>query len=233
MKYTVSAVATAAVIGLAGVAHAGGSLKDEPIYESPTVWSGFYVGAHVAGASGSSDLSKAEEGGPKFALETDPSGAFGGMQLGFDRQFGDIVLGIVGDVSVAGIDGQDQQDGPPAAFNTEYDWIATVRARLGVAASQDLLAYVHGGIAIADISFDSLIADGPWKSVYDDDVSTGWVAGAGVEWVVNPVMSVFAEYSYMDFGEQTETTGLGPKFVEQESDLHAIKGGINFRLGQR
>ena len=40
MKYAVSAVALAAALGFAGVAHAGGSLKDtsryEPVYHAPT-----------------------------------------------------------------------------------------------------------------------------------------------------------------------------------------------------
>lgn len=232
MKYAVSAAALAAALGFAGVAHAG-SLADEPVvYHSPIVWSGFYVGAHVGGAWGDSDFSRAKDGGPKLEVESDPDGVFGGLQIGYDKQHQKFVFGLVGDLAVASIDGEDSQDGPPTAFKTEYDWLATIRARAGVLAKDNFLVYAHGGVAFADISFESVTNEGPRKNVRNEETQTGWALGGGAEWAIAPGMSLFAEYTYMDFGDQTAESEDAPKAVTQESDLQTVKVGVNFKIGR-
>lgn len=110
MKSAAGAAALVLAIGFCGLAQAGGlpevSMKDDPvIYHSPTVWTGFYVGAHIGGAWGDSDFSKGKDGGPKLDVSSDPEGVFGGAQLGYDVQKGQFIYGIVGDLSVSTIDG--------------------------------------------------------------------------------------------------------------------------------
>jgi len=236
MKYAVSAVALAAALGFAGVAHAGGSLKDEPIYESPAEWSGFYFGGHLGAGWGTSDVSREDgpPGPPGFSFDTDPDGVLVGGQIGYDWQADRVVVGVIGDLSVAAIDGEgskpDGEDGPPAAFHTEYDWIATVRARLGYLLAANALIYLHGGVAIADLGFEGIGGEGPWSEVFSEDTQTGWTAGAGLEYAVSPGMSLFAEYSYMDFDDQDFTPDGPPGTIEQESDLHVVKFGFNVKV---
>jgi len=236
MEYAVSAAALAVALGFAGVAHAGGSLKDEPIYEAPADWTGFYVGGHLGAGSGTSDVSRADgpPGPPGFAFDTDPDGALGGGQIGYDWQADRVVVGVVGDFSGATIDGEGQKNptlpGPPAAFRTEYDWIATIRARLGYLVDQDTLVYVHGGAAFADLGFEGIGGAGPWSNVVSEDTQTGWTAGAGLEYSVTRDVSLFTEYSFMDFGDQDFTPAGPPGTISQDSELHVLKIGVNLKV---
>jgi len=68
----------------------GGSYKDGPAYAAVN-WSGLYVGANVGyGESANTDY-------------LDPTGAFGGAQIGYNFQRGNIVFGIEADFEGAGI----------------------------------------------------------------------------------------------------------------------------------
>jgi len=241
MKSVASAAAFAAAMGFAGLSHAGGlpevSKKDDPVvYHSPTVWTGFYVGGHIGGGWGDSEVVREDgpPGPPGFDIDTDPSGAIFGAQIGYNFQKGHAVFGVVADISGSAIDGDDEKDGgggPPAAFETEYDWLATVRARFGYLTSSEALLYVHGGFAAADLGFKGIGGQGPWKDVESEDTETGWTAGAGLEYAISPDVTLFTEYSYMDFGDQSITPDGPPGDIEQESQLHVVKFGFNVRVG--
>src|SRR5690606_20055557 len=64
--------AFAALLGMAGVAQAGGSLKDTPIEVSPAVWTGFYVGVHAGVGFGHDrdiDVEKEKHEGEKVCVK--------------------------------------------------------------------------------------------------------------------------------------------------------------------
>ena len=91
------ALTSVVVAALAAPAVAGGSIKDGPYPAArPLIWTGLYVGAHVGGGRSDVDWRFID-----LATQADHSGsgAFGGVQAGYNWQTGSIVYGIEGDVS--------------------------------------------------------------------------------------------------------------------------------------
>lgn len=189
MKYAFSAAALAAALGFAGVAH-GDSLKDMPVYQSPTVWSGFYIGLQGGYADGNGDLDvtsdsylevkrgfgvRSYEGWDEGS--SDDGGMFAGLHIGVNRQDGHIVYGLQADMNWSGLDSGTAQafslaprgdEGDEAAGYTfatsEVDWFGTLTAKLGVAHGP-LLAYITGGLAYGQVDLNGVVQ---LSSSFDD-----------------------------------------------------------------
>jgi len=197
-------------------------------------WSGFFIGGHVGYGWGDSNVER-EDGPPGpagFDIDVDVEGVFAGGQLGFDFQLGSVVLGIVGDLSVSTINGDESESSspPPAAFEIEYDWLATVRARAGWLLTDSWLLYATGGVAFADINLRGVGGAGPWSNVREDGTETGWTAGAGAEVRMTDNGSIVIEVLYMDFGSETHTPSGPPGDIDYDSELVTAKIGWNWRF---
>jgi len=77
--------------------------------------------------------------------------------------------------------------------SSKLDYFGTVRARLGYAFDR-VLPYVTGGLAWGN---NKITANG----VSQSNTSTGWTAGAGVEYALTNNWTARAEYLYMDLGK--------------------------------
>ena len=113
-------------------------------------------------------------------LTVNSRGALAGAQVGADWQFGNLVVGGEIDASWASIKGSLAPD--PNFFlsglSAQYQALATGTARVGYAAG-NLLGYVKGGVAWANIDYKSAIATG-----FPVDVNhqrTGLTGGVGLE----------------------------------------------------
>jgi opacity protein-like surface antigen len=189
------------------------------------------------------------DAGHFWNLDHKISGKLHGGQLGFDRQLGSFVVGLVGDYSKSKIDGAraNPQDGtnfigiggpvngPPVRFETEIDAIATLRARAGVLLHEQFLLYAHGGYAVAN--FEIRGSGGPANSFNNQsDWKEGVVMGAGAEFALRDWLSLFFEYSYYKFDEadlyliQNSSGNYTGGVNNQGRDLTFLKAGINFRL---
>ena len=138
----VSACALILALGTAATA-ADFAPVEEPIYG----WEGFYVGGHIgwgkADFEGSFKTGDTDERTPD-----DPRDMLVGAHAGYNFQMDSILFGIEVDASKLG---WDESSGPgiddfTAAIDTEVDWLASVRGRLGIA-FEDFLLYATGGIA--------------------------------------------------------------------------------------
>lgn len=87
----------------------------------------------------------------------------------------------------------------------ERNWLATIRARLGVDVSPQLFVYATGGFAFGDadysLSFEDDYNPVPTTSASNSDTLTGWTAGVGGEFTMANGVSVRAEYLYVDLGD--------------------------------
>jgi outer membrane immunogenic protein len=156
-----------------------------PAVSPVTNWSGFYIGAM---------------GGYASEATSDPlsiKGGFGGATVGYNWQFGTLVLGIEADGAGADISGTSTAAGITATDKIQA--LATVRGRLGVAVDQVLL-YGTAGFALAD---EKGSATNGAVTLSDTETRTGWTAGAGVEWMFMPRWSLKAEYLYRSFDSVT------------------------------
>ena len=106
-------------------------------------------------------------------LERFPAGGTVGANL----QFGAGVIGLEGDIMWSSLDVSEAgyYTGDYYVMHSDWDWLATLRARAGVAVDRALI-YVTGGLAIVDRK-NSFCYEDPCGS-YDDGY---WALSAGAE----------------------------------------------------
>lgn len=238
MRSVAVCVFAAAVIAGMGSANAGdrsskGSLKDSPT-GTAVDWTGFYVGVHGGYSKGDWDGQLRSSAGTPTAPPTvidingehrtlDADGWLGGLQLGYNRQIGNFVLGFETDVSWSEFDGdatyrtRNFLTAPDQLYydkehKPKLDYFGTVRGRIGYAFG-NFLPYATGGLAWGKTQEDMVVdqyASGPvWAtgltpneaSGHADERHIGWTAGAGVETKVGSGWSLKAEWLYVDLGK--------------------------------
>lgn len=221
-KLTLAALA-ATGLALSAVSASAADLARRPVYKAPPPavaavynWTGFYIGGHVGGAFSSEEATGLPVG---FTGKTDPSGFIGGAQVGFNWQAGNWVFGVEGDWSWSGADGSTTVGAVP--FSSDQKWYATATGRLGYAWDR-WLWYAKGGAAWMDADYTT-----PGFTV--GDTRTGWTIGGGVEVALAPQWSAKLEYNYLDFGKENYAFPAGIATVDTQ--VHMIKGGINYRFG--
>ena len=194
-------------------------------------WTGFYGGANVGYSFGTANdafnafvlepvfppCSPIAGGGSFCPAGGDSSamkGAIGGLQAGYDYQFGRYLAGIETDIEISGQKGSDSLalgfPNPPfvtpvvlAASNAEnLEWLGTLRGRLGIT-SDRWLAYGTGGLAYGEVKLNgsaavtgapvsgnigSCVPAGcpfqPFAAWTNSQTRVGWTAGLGVERVI-------------------------------------------------
>jgi outer membrane immunogenic protein len=108
------------------------------------------------------------------------------------------------------------------------EWYGTLRGRVGYAAGPWLF-YGTGGLAYGGVRLDSTFSTfgGLTTSATASQVRAGWVAGAGVEYLLRPNLSLTFNYQYVDLGRlnlastTTLLTTFGPFSVGQTASMHA------------
>lgn len=240
MTKLLSAVAIIAMF--AGSAQAA----DYAAPDSPS-WTGGYIGVVGGYGWGDSDSSSdilSDDIIPVVLLTVEDSidveGFLLGGQLGYDFDLGNgFVLGVAGDMSWMGLDGDDcvEIGGCTGAADDSYadadvNWLATLRGRAGFTTGS-LLIYGTGGLAIAEAETSITNVDGlgdPTRS--DSNTHLGWVIGAGAEFKVTENMSLGAEYLHVDLGNE-EYDFQGPaEDIQSDADLTVdiVRASLNFRF---
>ncbi|MCZ8316453.1 outer membrane protein [Phreatobacter sp.] len=191
-------------------------------------WTGFYVGAHVGYATGTSSWRFTPPGTER---NTRPAGVFGGVQLGYNWQINQAVLGLEADIGLGGVSNTRFCPNPAFTCGTRVDFLSTIRARAGFAMDRALL-YVTGGLAIDQFRHrTSVAATGALWGSYNV-TRVGLAVGAGVEYAVAQNWTVKAEYLYHTFGSSTQAAGVGAldqiSATRIRSDLHTFKLGVNY-----
>lgn len=191
-------------------------------------WRGFYAGLNGGYAWGSGDPIIVTQGLTTGALEAiDPSGFFGGGQIGYNAQFGSFVLGVEADLQGGAIDGSTSGTAGalgPFTASSEVNWLSTVRARAGFAADR-MLIYATGGVAWADMDFR--LSDGV-NTFSGNDTLTGYAVGAGVEWALGLNWTARAEYLYVDL-EDAKFSGGGTS-ASFDNAFHTMRVGLNYKF---
>lgn len=189
-------------------------------------WSGVYAGLNAGALWGSTKFYTTDYGiaytpeqvsffNSYLNATLDDSAAFlGGGQVGANYQTGSFVLGLEADLDYTNLDNSRELTNPanPAigvifpsrlAQNISADWLSTIRGRLGFA-QNNWLIFGTGGLAITRAQFSDTLADlgsttPGINSTSTEKTAFGWTAGAGVEWMYSPALSLKAEYLYVDF----------------------------------
>jgi len=219
-------------------------------------WTGFHVG--VSGGFGFNN------GDPAYSYVNVPSqivpllpksanldadGGIVGGTVGFDKQFGQFVLGVEGDMSWTDFGGDATHIRPSIPsiglpslkFQTDYqmDWLSTVRGRAGITFDQWML-YGTGGLAIGNVSMKSSVtvaapANGELVGS-DDKTKTGWTAGGGAAFALTDHVTLKAEGLYYDLGH-ISTHSTDPKdpqnsalVTDQDINGAIVRGGLDYKF---
>jgi len=194
-------------------------------------WTGFYVGAHLGGAW--SDVEWANVTLTNERVTNDGSGFFGGAQMGYNQQIGNIIIGVETTLSGGSLSGNFRSVVDPTQFyDTDINTIVTVTGRLGVGGDQWML-YAKGGWAGASVD---VVGRNPTSldrfSV--DDWRSGWTVGTGFEIKVSRNISLGVEYSFIDLGSQSisGTTRLSVPVSVRDNDVQvqSVTARLNYQF---
>jgi len=200
-----------------------------PVAAPAFSWTGLYLGAHLG--YGWSRTTYTDPTLPGWQVINRPDGILGGGQIGYNYQFGAVVLGIEADLSATGIDGTTYDVAPFAGdrYRDQLKWTATVVGRLGYAFDRTLL-YVKGGAAFAKADHEYQWI-GTTAVATGDRSPSGWTIGGGIEYALAPNCSVRLDYSYMELDKRGVTL-VEPSYAwvtDVDQAVHALKVGVNFR----
>jgi outer membrane immunogenic protein len=238
------------------------------------MWTGFYVGLNAGGTwansnnvtttafplrPGTGSLSAAASASGVFGAGNN-GGFIGGGQIGYNWQFNNnFVAGIEADIQgVAGTSGANNAFsmapgagraltwGTVAQYNSNLEYIGTVRGRLGWLFTPTLLVYGTGGLAYGGVSVNNSFVTihniAPPSTAFGgasfSDTRVGWTAGGGLEWMFWPNWSAKVEYLYYDLGTvSTATAAVRPNLVwgyasqtTQRFNGNIVRAGVNYHF---
>jgi outer membrane immunogenic protein len=233
VKYSV-ALAMLVVAGTAADALAADiTTPTPPIALPPYNWTGFYIGANGGYGTGNSNWSD----GPVGTTGSFPtSGYLIGGTVGVNYQVGQYVFGIEGDGDWTNLQGNSGSTcgaisavvPPPDSCQTQSEWLATVRGRVGYAFDRILL-YGTTGAAFGNIQTG---LNPP--STFDSSVEAGWTVGAGLEYALTQNLTAKVEYLFVDLPDASCTTvancaGAAGSIVGFDESI--VRAGVNFKFG--
>jgi len=219
-----------------------------PVVVAPS-WAGLYVGVHAGAAW---HKAKADSNGyyePK--LSDTKTGFAGGGLIGYNLQSGIVVYGVEADIT--GLNGKATDfkwvgDGSQAAtrdakydFQSKIDWMATLRARLGVTTG-NLLIYVTGGVAWAEINNKLTYTDhccfgGARMTWSDNKTKTAPVFGGGFEYMFSPNWIGRVEGLWADFGtsdkikmKSRDFPTISSKTTTFNNKVTVVRGALSYKF---
>ncbi len=214
-------------------------------------WTGFYLGAHVGGAAGTTTFSN-PDGPPIFGDSVATPAFLAGLQLGYNHQFAPQWLaGIELSGSVLSSQGQN------TCFQTEITFVgsncqvfprevATLTGRLGFLTSPGSRTMFYGKAGVAwmrsDIAatpnntdFEGYELTGdpalPGRPVRQSSSVWGWTVGLGFERALSPRWSASVGYDYLRFSGINLPT---PDSIDVTTDgnVTAVPGGALSSVSQ-
>jgi outer membrane immunogenic protein len=213
-KYLVgSAAACGLIVACVAPVSAADLGARAPVVAAPLFsWTGLYLGVHAGYGWG--DIGSLS-----------PDGGFGGGQIGYNFQTGNVVFGIEFDGAWADISESATGTvfGIPATASYSVDGLLSLRGRIGFTpGTGNVLLYATGGAGWGhgDLSGTSLgvtVSGTNWHS--------GWTAGAGVEWAFAPKWSAKLEYLHYGLGGATYF-GI----PSTDLDVDTVKVGLNYHF---
>ncbi len=220
---------------------ATGSYKGTPM--PYVMWNGMYLGVNGGGAWGTSKDVIFVDGDPAITANAggfEPSGGFGGGQIGYNWQSvwaPGLVLGIETDFQAASIYDRFSRSAwyyYPTTFDGEMkvDFFGTVRGRVGMATGSALI-FGTGGIAYGGVHHSfNLTSTTFTNELSSHSVGLGVAAGAGLEYRISPLWSVKAEYQYIGLESQSlqnvASDNVTDTTTEVETGLHTVRIGFNY-----
>jgi outer membrane immunogenic protein len=267
-------VAVASILVSTSVAHGQAAEKRKPRAAAPpqapapsSNWTGLQTGAN----GGNSSLAQnfAEPGAflcplyfggcteTPFKFSGHPSSFTAGGFAGYREQFGQLVVGIEGDLAWKRATTSYVQSGITPLYVSEtftgsmtQGWDGSLRGRLGVLLAPALLAYGTSGLAFGNVSgsFNYNAQYGPVTSPTSvtgvgswNDIRIGYTWGGGIELDIGMGLKARLEYRFTDFGHISKdvplaSTGCGSyscgtnAHIDMNAAFHTVRLGLGVDL---
>lgn len=222
---------TAALVLTATSVHAADlpSRRNPISYNSiPTfTWTGFYAGLNAGygwsvGTSRYFDPAFGNVGGGR------KGGFVGGVQGGYNYQFGMFLIGAEADLQYAAVGNKGASYGRTYFPGDSDGYYGTIRARLG-ATFDRLLVFGTGGFAYGDVGgnkgYDTELGRHRGNST-----NGGWTLGAGVEYALTNNFVAKVEGSYVNLdtsGNYVLDDRIG---LRRDTEFGVIRAGLNYKF---
>jgi outer membrane immunogenic protein len=212
-------------------------------------WTGFYVGVNAGyGWGNNSDdvlfvapgtvVGAPTASGTIAFSDSRRDGFVGGGQIGYNYQFGSVVVGVEADIQWADLgnggvgvvtSGAFPVGFVPAVRGNGLDWFGTVRGRLGFAFDRALI-YATGGFAYG--------GGGNNNGINNDDTSTGWALGGGVEYAFTNNLTFGIEGLWVNLDRNRDdvigfvgaTPVVATGIDNNDNDFFVARAKVNFKF---
>jgi outer membrane immunogenic protein len=232
------------------VAASAADLKPAPVYsKAPMIapvftWTGFYIGGNLGGAWAHRNVTDSLFG-LNFSNGTNNGVFIGGGQIGGNYQFSNFVVGVEGSfdwasnnnntttgIVVPGLGGNTIQ------VTSNNTWITTLAGRFGVAYDRVLFYGKGGGAWVGNNSFTvTNVTTGASITGSNSNTTSGWLAGAGLEWAFANNWTLKFEYDFIGLSGRTFTVPAGSPFLVGDTfttgsnNIQMATVGVNFLFG--
>lgn len=207
-----------AALGIAAFA-ATPVLAADVVYEEPPApmpqldpapvssWTGPYAGIHLGYGFGG----RVTEPGNRIGTDGFVGGAFGG----FNYQHGQFVYGVEGDINYSNMRGSS------AGTRTRTTVDGSIRARAGVAATDDILIYGTAGLAAERLRVSA-------AGDTETNPMLGYTVGAGVDAKLTDQVFGRVEYRYTDYGRRDFDIAGADRRIDSSNHRVTVGLGIKF-----
>jgi outer membrane immunogenic protein len=261
-------LATTAFVVLAAGSAGAADMRARPAYAPPPPaysWNGWYIGGNIGYSWGNAKYDSTTsttalgvfQAGNAISESQKIDGVIGGVQTGYNYQFGGWVWGWETDFQGSGQKGGSTFNGSlatlvgpvPLTVTTDHklEWFGTARSRLGFLWGPTVLVYGTAGIAYGQVKDSAALSVGAAPVTAAaiatfKDVKAGWTAGAGIEGALGGGWSAKLEYLYIDLGKTELTSaaavtvaGVGTVATNTTQTLRTtdniVRVGLNYKWG--
>jgi high affinity Mn2+ porin len=221
-------------------------------------WSGWYVGAHVGFAAGTSPWTSSAAGAAPvggtfgFPVTFDFFGGTGsyvaGLQGGYNYVTpSHLLFGVEVDATFPNSDvarppsirGSQTVASPLLGQATYSEFVfhgGTARARVGYVSDNNWLVYATGGLAWTYDQVSRTQVDNAALAAGTQDAALlwrlGWAAGAGVEVPLSPSWSITGEFLATGFPDRGALFPAAGELYRSSLMMESVRVGFNYHIGQ-
>jgi outer membrane immunogenic protein len=211
-----------------------------PVYKAPRPVivvspTGFYVGGHIGGGWTYNSFADPLGAIALSSFRAHDSGFLGGVQLGYNWQTSNYVLGIQGDITFTDLNAATPAPlVPTMTVSNDTKWVSTLTGRVGYALDKTLWYVKGGGAWVRDHYGATDFTSPPVVAFGASTTRAGYVVGGGLEYALAPNWSAFLEYNYIELTSKTImlfdpiTATARPADVYQ--NIQMVKAGFNYKL---
>lgn len=170
----------------------------------------------------------------------DDKDAIGWMgHVGYDRQFGSIVAGVVAEAGKAYIsDSVTEYSTTPAFYEMtrRINWNGNLRARLGYTTPGGIMPYITGGLAYAKVknSFATSNGANSFTEVDRKEDAWGYTMGGGIEAKVSDNFSIGARYLWTRYNVDDYRVDVGAGSAPATNPFRITpSGGASMNRGDK